>query len=289
MIKLEEQLTRFINKAQLPQAYFSMIEQHWIPLADWLVQQKKTKPLLVGINGAQGTGKSTMAAVLQLILQSKGYKVAVLSLDDFYFSHNKRVALAEMIHPLLQTRGVPGTHDVALAISTVQQLISGQGEVSIPRFDKQTDNPKAKAVWDVCAAPVDIVLFEGWCVGTPAQTKSELQTPINDLEAIEDNQGIWRAYVNDKLEHEYQALFGLLDKLIFLQAPCFEAVFDWRYKQEQQTFADSVGQGMNEQQLRRFMAHYQRLTQQSLDKLPKIADVVLKLDKQQQIISSEYF
>ncbi len=286
--KLEAQLRCFINQAQLPQDYLNTIEQHLFPLAAWIRQQKQDKPLVVGINGAQGTGKSTMAAALQLILEHQGYKVAVLSLDDFYWSHQQRLELADHVHPLFKTRGVPGTHDVTLAMSTIQQLIQGQGEVLIPRFDKQTDNPKAKHNWDACKSPVDIVLFEGWCVATPAQKSDELIKAVNDLEAEEDTKGIWRRYVNDRLRGEYRMLFGMLDRLIFLQAPSFAAVFDWRYQQEQQTFTNTVHQGMNKQQLSRFMAHYQRLTLQSMDKLPSIADVVLKLDDKQKVSSSKY-
>ena len=286
--KLEMQLRCFIDQVQLPQDYLNTTEQYLLPLAAWIRQQKQGKPLVVGINGAQGTGKSTMAAVLQLILEHQGYKVAVLSLDDFYWSHQQRLELAAHVHPLFKTRGVPGTHDVALATSTIQQLIQGQGKVLIPRFDKQTDNPKAKHNWDVCESPVDIVLFEGWCVATPVQKPGELIKAVNDLEAEADKKGIWRRYVNDRLNDEYRMLFSLLNRLIFLQAPSFEAVFDWRYQQEQQTFTNTVHYGMNKQQLSRFMAHYQRLTLQSLNKLPDIADVVLKLDNKQKISSSKY-
>jgi D-glycerate 3-kinase len=282
------QLRCFIDQAQLPQDYLNTIEQYLLPLAAWIRQQKQGKPLVVGINGAQGTGKSTMSAALQLILENQGYKVAVLSLDDFYLSHHQRLELAASIHPLFKTRGVPGTHDVALAISTIKQLIQGKGKLLIPRFDKQTDNPKAKHNRDVCEIPIDIVLFEGWCVATPSQKPDELIKAVNDLEAEEDKKGVWRRYVNDRLNDKYLRLFSLLDRIIFLQAPSFAAVLDWRYKQEQQTFSNAVHQGMNKQQLSRFMSHYKRLTLQSLDKLPSIADVVFKLDNKQKISSSKY-
>jgi len=132
------------------------------------------------------------------------------------------------------------------------------------------------------------VLFEGWCVGTPAQSEHDLLTPINQLEADEDKQGVWRTFVNARLANEYHSLFEFMDKLVLLQAPSFETVFQWRLAQERQTFMPNPEQAMNKQQLQRFMAHYQRLTQHSLDKLPNKTDVVLRLDDKHQIVSSAY-
>jgi len=284
--QLQENLQRFIEEAKLTISYWQVITPYLTELADWVMQQKL--PLVLGINGAQGTGKSTLASVLKIMLEDKGLSVAALSLDDFYLSQHQRGILADTIHPLLQTRGVSGTHDVPLAIKTIKHLVSGQGNVLIPQFDKQTDNPKPVRDWFESVAPVDVVLFEGWCVGSMAQSENDLIEPMNALEAYEDKQAVWRKYVNDQLAHEYQPLFALLDKLVFLQAPSFEAAFDWRFDQESQTFSSNPKQAMNEQQLKRFMAHYERLTTHNLETLASKADVTLKLDVQHRIIASDY-
>jgi D-glycerate 3-kinase len=42
------------------------------------------------------------------------------------------------VHPLLATRGVPGTHDIDLAINTINAVCSGL-PTPITRFDKSTD------------------------------------------------------------------------------------------------------------------------------------------------------
>ena len=239
-------------------------------LAAWIAQQKQTETtLVVGISGAQGTGKSTLTKALQALL-SDSYAVVSLSLDDLYLSQDKRRKLAASISPLLMTRGVPSTHDVQLGIQILKQLKSGQGEVLLPRFDKQTDNPKPQTSWERCEMPVDIVLFEGWCVGLTAQSDDALMKPINTLEADEDKQGIWRKQVNETLADEYQQLFHMIDKTIYLKAPDFASIFAWRKQQEHETFAQQTSCGMDDKALRRFMAHYERLTRHGLAQCRKL-------------------
>ncbi len=257
-------------------------------LAAWITQQKKAKTtLVVGIAGAQGTGKSTLAQALKILL-SDNYSVALLSLDDLYLSQNQRTKLAQDIHPLFETRGVPSTHDVDLGIQILQQLHGEHGEVLLPRFDKQADNPKAKAQWQRCKTPVDIVLFEGWCLGLEPQSSDELIHPINALEAEEDKAGVWRKQVNDALANEYQTLFQAVDKLIYLKAPSMASVFSWRKQQEQETFAHQPASAMDDDALHRFLAHYERLTRHGLATMPQTADVVLTLDEQHQCVDSFY-
>ena len=252
--------------------------------AAWIVKQKQDGvPLVVGISGAQGTGKSTLAQQIKDML-THTYSVAILSLDDLYLSQEKRDVLAQNIHPLFKIRGVPTTHDVALGIQTLEQLKSGQGDVLLPRFDKQIDNPKPKEDWDICQSPVDIVLFEGWCLGLTAQKEGDLIKPINALERNEDEDGVWRKQVNDVLKAEFQALFGLVDTLIYLQAPSSDTVFEWRKQQELETFANQADLAMNDAELTRFMAHFERLTRHGLTTLPQQADVVIRLGEQHQCL-----
>src|SRR5689334_19206036 len=80
------------------------------------------RPLLAGISGLQGSGKSTLASVLGVSARTRGVHCEVLSLDDFYFGRRGRLRLARMLHPLFATRGVPGTHDLALLLRTLAAL-----------------------------------------------------------------------------------------------------------------------------------------------------------------------
>ncbi|RLB64180.1 MAG: phosphoribulokinase, partial [Deltaproteobacteria bacterium] len=74
----KQHIDDFISRHQLPNIFRHLIDEHYIPLTSWLIRQHHTnKPLFLGINGAQGTGKSTLADFLQLALEeSVGWHVA---------------------------------------------------------------------------------------------------------------------------------------------------------------------------------------------------------------------
>ncbi len=281
----------------LPGAFAEFAKRCFLPFAEWLearLAEKRGATCVLGINGAQGTGKSTLAQLLGEYLESEhGRKVVVLSIDDIYLTRKERQALSQSVHPLLSTRGVPGTHDVALGISVIEQLRSLRQDetVSVPRFDKSRDDRHPPGDWATVTGPVDLVIFEGWCVGSQATTEAELRAPINALETSEDADGRWRTYVNGKLATEYAGLFEVLDGLLFLRAPDFDAVFRWRLEQEQK-LRQSAGKNataiMDDEQLARFIQHYERITRNNIEVLPSVANAVIELDNDHQTISLSY-
>jgi D-glycerate 3-kinase len=243
----------------------------------------RARPLIVGLCGSQGSGKSTLAATLQSLLCSLGLKTATLSLDDVYLPLRAREQLARTVHPLLRTRGVPGTHEVDLA----QRIFAALGTnetVSLPLFDKALDDRRPQSDWVRVQAPLDVVLFEGWCVGAVPQSEDALRQPVNALEKDEDPDGVWRRYVNEALAGPYQTLFREIDLLILLAAPSFDVVYRWRLEQENELRravskrGDDVSALMTDQQLRRFVSHYERLTRHILAEMPDRADIVVRLD-----------
>jgi len=246
------------------------------------------------VQGTQGSGKSTLAAFLKLLLESEhALSTVSLSLDDFYLTLAERRQLATDKHPLLITRGVPGTHDVKLAMDTIQGVSRLEpGETfAIPRFDKSMDDRAARENWDEVSGPVSVIIFEGWCVGCDALPSETMNTPINSLEEQEDPEGVWREYANQQLAGDYHDLFALLEKLIVINAPSFECVHEWRVLQEQKLEQKLKAQGlnatdkmMNAQQLHRFISHYERITRHCLDTLPKKADWLLPLDAEHKIL-----
>ncbi|MEQ3697420.1 MAG: hypothetical protein ABNH02_10760 [Pseudomonadales bacterium] len=247
--------------------------------------------IVIGINGCQGSGKSTIAALLvELLSSGSDYSALAISIDDFYLSSQARRELAASVHPLLKTRGVPGTHDLALALDTIEALAQSSGQVAIPSFNKATDEPQSKDDWHQFGAPCDILILEGWCVGVSPQLPSALDMPINSLEALEDPQAIWRRWVNTELA-AYQRLFDLINCLVMLKAPSFSCVSTWRLEQEQRLSA-SLGEDadrsgiMGAEQVERFVQHYQRLTEHALVTLEDQADVVLNLNTSRQIVGS---
>ncbi|NJD08796.1 MAG: hypothetical protein FIA97_20240 [Methylococcaceae bacterium] len=261
-----------------------------IPLAAWIDHHRTAgRTLVVGINGAQGSGKTTLRRLLEPVLKECfKLRVAGLSIDDLYHTHGERERLARDIHPLLATRGVPGTHDVKLGLDLLDRLTARETTaVSIPVFDKAHDDRKPQADWPVVATPVDIVLLDGWCVGALPQSELPLQTPINELEQRDDATGIWRRYVNAQLAGDYAKLFARLDKLVMLKVPNMACVYEWRNLQEEKLEAASAGRHriMDSSGLKRFVMHYERITRHTLEEMPERADLVLYLNEHHQFTS----
>lgn len=261
-------------------------------LAAWIADHKLPGPTVIGVSGAQGAGKSTLTAHLATLLKEDfGLKVACLSLDDLYLTRAERGRLARTVHPLLATRGVPGTHDVALGIELLEALKSGR-EVALPVFDKASDDRKPKSDWKLFQGPTDVILFEGWCVGARPQPEAALAEPASDLERTEDPDGSWRRYVNAQLQGSYRELFALLDRLVMLKVPDMACIFRWRLEQEKQLARQNRSghplRIMDEAALERFIQHYRRLTLWMLEEMPHRADVLLTLGEDHQIHAIEY-
>ena len=280
-------LARFLQEASLPDSVaFNFMRWH-AGVTQSLAQRAKTAdtPPLIGFSGCQGSGKSTLVALMAKVMREVyGVSTVVLSLDDFYLTKAARAALAESIHPLFATRGVPGTHDLALLNETISALRQPSGAVPVPAFDKALDDRTEIVHWRQVSAPVQLILLEGWCVGLLPQSESELESPINPMEAEQDPSLVWRREVNRQLANGYAHLFGELDALLLLQAPSFDAVFEWRWQQEQrlseqfqQDHPDRPNPTMSRSEVADFVLHYQRLTEHALKTLPDRADFVWEL------------
>ena len=284
----------FLEKHNLPESYLETA-RHWFdPLIESFSNQYKADqpPRIIGINGCQGSGKSTLGDYLcSVISQRLGISAVCLSLDDFYLTKTERNRLATEIHPLLATRGVPGTHDMQLAINCVDSLLAGK-DTRITRFNKQTDDRAPAVSLPIIKGPVGLIVLEGWCLGAQPQSQRQLLDPINRLERLEDNEGIWRNYVNQALcdKNSYQSLFSKVDELIMLKAPSFQTVYKWRLQQEHKMIESALKQGlerpsqaMSDDQVLRFIEYFQRITEDLLQQLPKQADHLFQLDTERGI------
>lgn len=225
-----------------------------------------TRPFIIGLNGVQGVGKTTLVRALSEALQGReGLATLVVSIDDFYLRHDDQLALAAA-HPdnaLVQYRGEPGTHDIPLATSFFSALLSGS-PTHIPSYDKAAysglGDRSPESSWTPInqpgQKPIQVVLLEGWCVGfralTPSAVEARWKTPgsrtlhNHTLESL--------LFVNDALR-AYDALTDLLDAFIHIDAADTEYVYAWRQQQEAQLRRER-GAGMTDEQVVRFVDAY---------------------------------
>ncbi len=284
---MEAWIEAYLRRERLPDSYRATIVNALVPLAaaTALRVRQSDQLVIVGICGSQGSGKSTATGVLCELLRQDGLPAVALSIDDFYLPRAQREELGRVVHPLLRTRGVPGTHDVELAQAVIDSL-GGTEPVPLPSFNKAVDDRRPRNQWPVFQGPARVAILEGWCVGAAPQSTAQLAQPVNALEREEDAAGHWRGYVNEQLAGPYRGLFDRLSPLVLLQAPSFAVVYGWRLEQEHKlrqrlaTEGADTGGVLSDQAIARFVSHYERLTRHILSEMPHRADHVIALDAQ---------
>ncbi|MDC0057937.1 hypothetical protein OAJ21_01920 [Pelagibacteraceae bacterium] len=255
------------------------ISQYITPIINNINNSKDNKFI---ITGPQGAGKSTLAKIFKLVLENAyKKKVMLLSIDDYYLSKNKRMKLSKKIHPLLITRGVPGTHDIKALKNDIMNFQKNHFPITTPTFNKLKDdiNVKKKIIKNA-----EILLLEGWCCGSPPINKRYLFKNINRLEALLDKNKKWRKYYNSQLNKKYKNVFSLFDQQIYILPPSFNYILKWRYVQEKNNALKSNNKDfMNKTNLKIFIEHYEKLTKWMIRTMPAKADMLIKIDRNQKI------
>lgn len=242
----------------------------------WRAGSTGNRTRRVGLAGGQGTGKSTLARLIAQACDGLGLRTCVLALDDYYLPRAERRALAGRVHPLFETRGPPGTHDVACLREHLGALATA-ATVEIPVFDKGLDD---RVGTRALAGPFELVVLEGWCVGAQAVPDEALRVPCNALERDEDRDGRWRRAANEALASGYAALFATLDELVYLRPPDLDSVRRWRLEQEAERPAE---RRMDAPAIERFVAHYERITEAMRASLPGRAAWTIELARDHSI------
>jgi D-glycerate 3-kinase len=257
----------------------ALLDWLWSQTTHWLARARK--PLLLGISGLQASGKSTLAKALVERARTHKVPAITLSLDDFYLTRRERQVLAREVHPLLATRGVPGTHDLALLDATLESLshASSRRPAPVPRFDKAHDTRRPPSRWPRLQHAPRLIVLEGWCLGVAPQSQARLRAPANALERREDADRRWRTWVNDQLRC-YQSLWQRFDSLVVLRAPNWQVIRRWRGEAEAKLRAQHQRRfhTMDTKALERFLQHYERLSRHALATLSARADVLVQLD-----------
>ena len=265
------------------------LKKFYIPISFWIENKykKKGETLFLGFSGGQGSGKTTVTAILKIILK-KFFKrnVYVDSIDNFYKTLKDRDKMSNKIHPLFKTRGVPGTHDINLIKNFINSTKKKKfKKLKLPKFNKSTDNRLNKKYWNSINKKPEIVILEGWCIGAKPQSNLSIKKPVNTLEKNEDKNFVWRKYFNEKLKKEYKNLFANIDYFIFIKIPSFKMVFKWRLLQEKKLRKKSYSNKkiMNYKEIKRFIMFYQRITLQMVKDLSKSANVIMFLNKNHEV------
>jgi len=241
------------------------------------------RPPLIAVVGAQGSGKTTLARAA-----ADRFGAAQISIDDVYLTRAEREAMAREVHPLFLTRGPPGTHDLGLLQGLIDALSAAgpDDETPIPDFDKRGDDRRPRERWRAFRGRPSAILIDAWCLGAPPEPEAALAEPVNALERERDPDGGWRRAVNGFVAGPYAAFAARFDAVLFLQAPGFEVVLDWRGQQE----ADLLGVAPDDlphderRRLAGFIQYFERITRRMLTDGVR-SSVTVKLDRNRQPVS----
>tara|TARA_B100001173_G_scaffold85733_1_gene73483 strand:- start:1390 stop:2319 length:930 start_codon:yes stop_codon:yes gene_type:complete len=297
--KVKKHCLRFIKSQETSAEKFKgkekMLKSFLIPICFWIVNKTKNKkPYFVGLAGGQGTGKTTVSSIIKIILE-KYFKLKVfkISIDDFYKTRKERLSLSKKIHPMLMTRGVPGTHDIQMMLNFFKRAKSKNfKKMKLPNFNKAVDDRFIKKHWYRIDQKPDVIIFEGWCVGAKAELNKTLKKSINFMEKVNDRKFVWRKYVNQQLKTTYKDLYSQLNCMVYLKAKNFTMLQKWRLKQEHKLWLKRKKSAshkiMGKGDVINFMQTYQRITEYMFKNMPKYASIVLNLNNNHQIKSAVY-
>ncbi|MGD1806342.1 glycerate kinase [Dapis sp. BLCC M126] len=257
----------------------------WLPLGIKLANKRQNLgcPLVQGILGAQGTGKTTLAKILVLILDKLGYKTISISIDDIYKTYTERQLLQEQDSRLIW-RGPPGTHDVSLGIEILDKLRQSENQssdnlIAIPRFNKSLFHGAGDRIEPEMVSKIDIVLFEGWFVGVRPILEENFDFAPPPIITEVDKK--FSRDMNKKLT-EYSPLWNRLDSLIVLYPTDYRFSKQWRKKAEQQMIASGKS-GMSDDEIEKFVDYFWKalhpeLFIKPLIQNPELVDLVIEIN-----------
>jgi D-glycerate 3-kinase len=203
------------------------VDDYYAPVGVWCTARVAAcarRPLVLGLQGPQGCGKSTLAAALAHALSGVGVCTASVSIDDFYLTRDEQLALAARHpgNPYLAHRGYPGTHDIPLGIRGIEAIAAlGPNErILVPVYDKSAHQGRGdrapQSAWRR-VGPVDLLIVEGWMLGF---------SPVEDATIEPDLR------VPNRLLAGYAAWNRKLDAFVSLRVDSLDTVVRWRVDSE---------------------------------------------------------
>ncbi len=201
---------------------------------------------IIGLSALPGTGKTTLGKWLEAISLKFNFKIAVISIDDFYLPSNE-MKLAIKNNPWNVSRGFPGSHSVKLMRDKLLNW-KKNGELYVPVFDKSLRNGLGdRSHWR--SDNPDLLILEGWFLGIePLLMDNNQKIKPSTLTPLE-----WDYRLNiQKNLIEYLDVWSLIDNIWHLKPLKFEYMNIWKSNQEQEMLLQK-GNALQDEKLSNFL------------------------------------
>ncbi|KAI8974905.1 P-loop containing nucleoside triphosphate hydrolase protein [Pilobolus umbonatus] len=241
-------------------------------------RQLPSRPMVVGLSGCQGSGKTTLSDTVVHLLKESPYQLNVVnfSMDDVYLTRIEQVKLTQKYptNPFYQHRGQAGSHDLDLLQHTLDALTE-KGTVAIPAYDKSMHEGQGDRVdreeWRRVRAPVDIVLLEGWMLGFKPLEEDGLVETYHELNLVYKGVTLEDVRVmNGRLREYEDRIYPYFDIFIHLSPLQLQQVYEWRLQQEHHMKSTRGVGGLSDERVRTFVDSYMPAYQLYLPSLDKV-------------------
>ena len=242
------------NILTIDQFWKNKVNDDWIwglalPLLShaYKFQKHSSDRKIIGISALPGTGKTTLGKWLEAISLKLNFKIAVISIDDFYLPSDE-MKLAIKNNPWNVSRGFPGSHSVKLMY---EKLLNWKinGELNVPVFDKSLRNGLGdRSHWRLDNP--DLIILEGWFLGIEPLSRDANDQTIESLK-LSSEELFYRSKIQKKL-HEYLDIWSLIEKIWHLKPLKFEYMNMWKSNQEKEMFLQK-GNALQDEKLSNFL------------------------------------
>jgi D-glycerate 3-kinase len=204
------------------------VDDYYGPVAAWCasrIASRAHRPWVLGLEGPQGCGKTTLADALAKAFIRTGVRAVTVSIDDFYLTHHDQEALAACHpgNPYLRYRGYPGTHDIALGLQQIEAIaaLRPDQQTFVCVYDKSAHGGRGDrappSAWRRVRGPVDVLIVEGWMLGFSPVDEAILEPDLSAPNALLAKYAAWNR---------------TLDSFISLHVGSLDAIVRWRVDSE---------------------------------------------------------